>query len=134
MLLNLLFVALGGAFGSMARFLSTESILQLTRCINSPISRFPWPVFIVNISGSLLAGILYFFIIRNFSNFDPHLRNFLLVGFLGGFTTFSAFSLDFFRLATAGQYLQAFTYAISSVVLAIAATFFGFYLTKIIFS
>ncbi len=134
MLLNILCVALGGATGSVARFLSSEYLLQALRCINSPLSRFPWPTLCVNVFGSLLAGILYFFVIKNFDNFDPRLKNFLLAGFLGGFTTFSAFSLDFFRLATAGQYLQAFTYATSSFTLAIAATFFGFYLAKIIFS
>lgn len=82
----------------------------------------------------MLAGILYYFVIKNFDNFDPRLKNFLLVGFLGGFTTFSAFSLDFFRLATAGQYSQAAIYAISSVLLSILALFFGFYSTKLIFS
>ncbi len=82
----------------------------------------------------MLAGIAYYFVIKNFDNFDPRLKQFLFAGFFGGFTTFSAFSLDFFRLTTAGQYSQAFIYAAASVSLAILALFFGFYTTKLIFN
>jgi len=128
--MNLFLIAIGGALGSITRYLSCEAISGMS--IFS--SRFPWGVFLVNIIGSLLAGILYFFVIRNFDSFDPRLKNFLLAGFLGGFTTFSAFSLDFFRLTQAGQYSQAFTYAIASVVLAISALFFGYYSSKLIFA
>ncbi len=127
---NILLIAIGGALGSVARYLSSEAILK----INISLTKFPWSTFFVNVAGSMLAGILYYFVIKNFDNFDPRLKNFLLVGFLGGFTTFSAFSLDFFRLATAGQYSQAAIYAISSVLLSILALFFGFYSTKLIFS
>jgi fluoride exporter len=128
--MNLLIIAIGGALGSVARYLSTEIINKFVRLGTS----FPIGTFFVNISGSLLAGIIYYFIIKNFDNFDPRLKLFLVTGFLGGFTTFSAFSLDFFRLATAGQYIQAATYAATSVILSILAVFFGFYLAKIIFS
>jgi CrcB protein len=128
--MNLLLIALGGALGSVARYLSCEAITKLT--ISS--AKFPWGTFLVNIIGSLLAGILYYFVIKNFDSFDPRLKNFLLAGFLGGFTTFSAFSLDFFRLTQAGQYSQAFVFAITSVVLAISALFFGYYSSKLIFS
>ena len=130
-MLNLLLIATGGALGSVARYLSCEIITNLSR---SSFAKFPWGTFFVNIAGSMIAGIIYYFIIRNFDNFDLRLKNFLLVGFLGGFTTFSAFSLDFFRLFSAGQYPQALFYAISSVTLAILALFFGFYSTKLIFS
>jgi CrcB protein len=128
--MNLLLIALGGGLGSVARFLSSNLIIK----IFAAAGKFPIATFSVNIIGSLLAGILYFFIIKNFNNFDPRLKNFLLVGFLGGFTTFSSFSLDFFRLTSAGQNLQAVAYAISSVTLAILALFFGFYLSKLLFS
>jgi hypothetical protein len=65
----------------------------------------------------MIAGILYYFVIKNFDNFDPRLKAFLFAGFLGGFTTFSAFSLDFFRLTSAGQYSQALLYAFASVAI-----------------
>lgn len=128
--MNLLFVAIGGALGSLARYLSSESITNLVK--NSAMAKFPLGVFAVNVIGSFAAGMLYYLVIRSFDNFDPRLKNFIFAGFLGGFTTFSAFSLDAFRLITAGQYLQAFVYAFSSVSLAILALFFGFYLMKLI--
>jgi CrcB protein len=109
-------------------------VIQLIKFNDSALAKFPWTTFFVNVVGSLIAGILYFFVIKNIDNFDPRLKNFLFVGFLGGFTTFSAFSLDFFRLATAGQYSQALIYALASVTISILALFFGFYSTKLIFS
>lgn len=128
--MNLFLIALGGGLGSIARYLSSEAITRIT--ISS--AKFPWGTFFVNVLGSFIAGILYYFVIKNFDSFDPRLKHFLFAGFLGGFTTFSAFSLDFFRLTTAGQYLQASAYVIASVVLAILALFFGFYSSKLIFS
>lgn len=132
--MNLFLIALGGALGSVARYISLELVLKILQSSQNTISRFPWGTLFVNVFGSFLAGILYYFIIRNFNNFDPKIKNFLLIGFLGGFTTFSSFSLDFFRLASAAQYSQAFAYAFISCVAAISALFFGFYLTKIIYS
>ncbi len=132
--MNILLIAIGGALGSVARYLSSEMVIQLIKFNDSALAKFPWTTFFVNVVGSLIAGILYFFVIKNFDNFDPRLKNFLFVGFLGGFTTFSAFSLDFFRLATAGQYSQALLYALASVTISILALFFGFYSTKLIFS
>jgi CrcB protein len=132
--MNLLLIAIGGALGSVARHLSSEIIIFYFSRAQNFQQNFPWGTFLVNVFGSMLAGILYYFVIKNFDNFDPRLKNFLFVGFLGGFTTFSAFSLDFFRLATAGQYPQALAYAIASVTLSILALFFGFYSMKLIFS
>jgi CrcB protein len=132
-MLNLALIAIGGALGSILRYLSSEIFTNLSR-VQQLSSQFPMATFFVNAAGSLLAGIIYYFVIRNFDSFDVRLKNFLFVGFLGGFTTFSAFSLDFFRLFTAGQYPQAFIYVVSSVTLSILALFFGFYSMKIIFS
>lgn len=131
--MNILLIAIGGALGSVLRYLSFEIVANFSRAQGLP-QHFPWGTLFVNVVGSMIAGVLYYFAIKNFDNFDPRLKNFLFAGFLGGFTTFSAFSLDFFRLATAGQYSQALVYAISSVVLSILALFFGFYSTKLIFS
>lgn len=128
---NILFIAIGGALGSVVRYLSCEQIIRLIR--NSQYAHFPFHTLIVNVVGSMLAGILYFFIIKNFDNFDERLKVFLSVGFLGGFTTFSAFSLDFMRLFMANQHFLAISYALTSVLLSILAVFFGFYLMKIIF-
>lgn len=129
--MNIILIAIGGALGSVMRYLSSEFIVRLSRQLNFACN-FPWGTFFVNVLGSMIAGVVYYFVIKNFNNFDLRFKNFLIVGFLGGFTTFSAFSLDVFRLTTAGQYLQAVAYVSSSVLLAILALFFGFYATKII--
>ena len=128
-MLNILLIALGGALGSVSRYLTLHLTIHSLRGYN-----FPWSTILVNVLGSLFAGILYYFVIKNFDNFDPKLKNFLMVGFLGGYTTFSAFCLDFFRLTQAGQIAMACVYAITSVIISILALFFGFYLMKIIFA
>ena len=130
-MLNIIIIAFGGACGAVSRYLLSNLITfsNLSRAQN-----FPYATFIINISGSFLAGVLYYFMIRNSNSFDVQIKNFLLVGFLGGYTTFSAFSLDFFRLFSANQASLAFIYAFSSMLLAILALFFGFYLMKVIFS
>ena len=96
----------------------------------SNYAAFPFATIFVNILGSFLAGILYYFVIKNFDSFNVEYRNFLMFGFLGAFTTFSAFSLDFFRLFQAGSYGLAISYVVLSVVLAILAVFLGYYLMK----
>lgn len=133
-LYNILAIALGGALGSLARFFVSEFFVKISKSFAVGFSRFPLGTFSVNAIGCFFAGVLYFFIIRNFDQFNSNIKNFLSVGFLGGFTTFSAFALDFFRLSISGQHLQAFSYAILSVIISILALFFGFYLTKIFLS
>ncbi len=132
--MNLLLIAVGGALGSVSRFLLSDFITKFVRESNVALTKFPWATLGINVIGSILAGILYYFLIRNFNNINPNLKSFALIGFLGGFTTFSTFSLDFFRLITAGQHIYAVTYAVISMILAIIAVFFGFYLMKIFFS
>ncbi len=128
--MNILLIGLGGALGAILRYLTSEAITKNF----TAATRFPLATFFVNVFGCFIAGIIYYFIIKNFDGIDAKLKSFLLVGLLGGYTTFSAFSLDFFRLATAGQNLQALVYAVSSMVMTILALFFGFYCTKLLFS
>ncbi|GDX36311.1 putative fluoride ion transporter CrcB [Alphaproteobacteria bacterium] len=130
MLNNILLIALGSALGGVLRFLNYEFFNFLAKNNSLISNKFPFATLSVNVIGSLLAGILYFFIIKNFENFSPLLKNFLMIGFLGGFTTFSAFSLDFFRLIQANQISYAIIYAISSVFISLIAVFLGFYLMK----
>ena len=127
--MNILLIASGGAVGAVLRYFAFEIFAKLLR--GSNFAHFPFATIFVNVLGSMLAGIFYYFIIKNFDNFDPRLKNFIMMGILGGFTTFSAFSLDFFRLFNASQISLALIYALSSVLLSILAIFFGFYLAKI---
>jgi CrcB protein len=143
---NLLAIFLGGGLGSFLRYLSYQATFRLIKISTNYSSinqfsleklswiQFPWATFLVNILGSFIAGIIYFFIIKNFDNFSELWKNFLIIGLLGGFTTFSAFSLDFFRLFSANQFFLAFIYAFSSVFISLILVFLGFYLTKLIFS
>ncbi len=131
--MNLFIIAAGGALGSLVRYIFFEAILKITKSWQI-FTSFPLGTAFVNILGSLIAGIIFYISIQNFESFDPRLKLFLFTGFLGGFTTFSAFSLDFLRLTLAGQYINAALYAAISVSLSIAAVFFGFYLAKILFS
>jgi len=132
-ILNISAIIFGGALGSLSRYILSEFITNFIKFNYINFSRFPWGTFAVNVLGSLIAGFIYFLIIRNFDNFNFYLKNFLLIGFLGGFTTFSALSLDFLRLSISGNYLQAFSYIFLSLFLSILAVFFGFFLAKIIF-
>lgn len=85
---------------------------------------FPYGTLIVNVVGSLAMGIIAgYFLLR--TGFPQHLRLFMTTGVLGGFTTFSAFSLDAALLIERHGYWQAAGYVVSSVVASIAALFIG---------
>ena len=124
--MNLFLVAIGGAFGACSRYLMIEIITLLHKG-----SSFPWGTILVNIIGSFLMGVLHFFLTNHLNSLTPQMRLLLATGILGGFTTFSSFSLDTFRLISAGQFTTAFTYIFSSVIFSILAIFFGFYYTTV---
>ena len=118
----ILAVGSGGFAGSVLRFLVYRYLE------NHDSSGLPWGTLAVNIIGSFLAGIL--FGISEKTNLIPEtLSMFLLVGFCGGFTTFSAFALDNIRLFQAGAYLQNFVNIASTLLLGILAIFTGHFLT-----
>jgi fluoride exporter len=112
-----LLIAVGGAAGSVLRYL-IGGAMQRTSA-----SGFPVGTMFVNISGCFLIGVL----LRQFLNMQvsPELRAFLIVGFCGGFTTFSTFSAETLGLIEGGEYGRATGYVILSVVLCLAATFAG---------
>ena len=117
MLLYLL-VALGGAIGAMLRFtvvrFSVEHIHPL----------LPWGTFIVNVAGSLLMGFLATIFVTRW-HLPASLQYALLAGLLGGFTTFSSFSLESLRLVEQGNWLHAIIYMLGSVILCIVACALG---------
>jgi CrcB protein len=114
-------VALGGAIGAALRYLTNVGALRLFG------PGFPVATLVVNVAGSFLMGVLVVVLARKGGN---HLAPFLMTGILGGFTTFSAFSLDALTLWERGQTLTAFTYVAASVILSLAAIAAGLALAR----
>ena len=114
----LLLAAAGGALGAGARHLVNVAFGRLLG------SSFPWHTVFVNVAGSLAMGVLIACLALRFSG-SLDARTFLATGILGGFTTFSAFSLDFANLVERGDWGAAAAYAGGSVVMSIAALFLG---------
>lgn len=120
---NLLIVAAGGAIGAALRYVSNNASAWLLG------TAFPWGTFLINVAGSLAMGLLAGWLARRGAQ-GTELRLFLATGVLGGFTTFSAFSLDFATVWQRGEHVQAMAYAAGSVVLSLAAVFAGLALMR----
>ena len=116
--MHVFLVAIGGAVGSVCRYLVGVVAMRLFG------PAFPWGTFAVNLAGSFAIGLLTELIARRF-NASMELRVLLVTGFLGGFTTFSSFSLDTVVLYERGAFMLAAAYVVASVVLSLAATFAG---------
>jgi CrcB protein len=95
-------------------------------------TQFPWHTLSINVLGSLLIAILYV-ISTEKQIINESIAIGLIVGFLGGFTTFSAYSLETFRLFDSGMITQALVYAIASPIGGILAAFIGIVLTRKVF-
>lgn len=119
-------IALGGAVGAVLRFVLSYWIQARTEA-----SFFPWGVLTVNILGCLLMGILFGVLVEHF-NCGPVLRAGIFIGILGGFTTFSSFSIDCITLLFSGAYSMAALYILLSVAGCILATALGLSLVRII--
>lgn len=122
-MMHLFYVALGGAAGASLRHLSGLAFLRLFG------PGFPWGTMFVNIAGSFAMGLLIAWLSRR-TGTPAEWRLFLATGLLGGFTTFSAFSLDVATLWERGDQLAAFWYVAASVLLSIAAIFAGLTLMR----
>ena len=119
----ILLVAIGGALGSVARYLVSVYSAQLFGLT------FPWGTLTVNVVGSFAMGLLAAFAAIRLS-MPNELRVFLATGVLGGFTTFSAFSLDFAVLFERKDYALTAIYVVSSVGLSLMALFAGLWLIR----
>lgn len=121
MILTLFQVALGGAIGACLRFGAVHTMVRVTG------PGFPLGVLCVNVLGSFLMGVIMILAIqRDIAWLNP----FLMVGILGGFTTFSTFSMEAFTLFERGQFAAAGTYVGLSVVLSLAAFTLGVWLSR----
>ncbi|MES2196205.1 MAG: fluoride efflux transporter CrcB [Pseudomonadota bacterium] len=120
---NYLLVFLGGGIGASLRH--TVNMLS-ARGLGTA---FPWGTFIINISGSLVMGLIAGYLAFKGGASQPW-RLFLMTGILGGYTTFSAFSLDAALLYERGEIASALVYVLGSVVLSIAGLFAGLALVR----
>ena len=118
MIRNFLLVALGGAGGSVLRYMLSN--------INTS---FPWGTFAVNILGSLLIGLLVGFVSKGV--LSPEMKLLLVTGFCGGFTTFSTFANESFSMMKAGDVLLTALYVGASVIIGILAVWGGMTLSNI---
>jgi fluoride exporter len=119
---SILLVMAGGGIGAVLRF-------QMGRMLVSTPPAWPWGTFVANVLGGFMMGVLAAWLIR-VGQAGETMRLLIGVGLLGGFTTFSAFSLDMMRMIEGGAVGLALVYALASVVLALLALFAGLALTK----
>ncbi len=116
-------LGLAGALGAMARFGLNYWMMQWFG------REFPWGIFSINILGSFLIGFLGVFLLSKL-HWDEPLRIVVLTGFLGAFTTFSAFSIDALTLLERGTWLLAMFYIVGSVTFALLAARGGMLLAE----
>ena len=118
---RLLIVAAGGALGAVARY-------GVGRWL--PATGWPWPTLTANVAGGLLMGLLAGWLAFRGGAQGETIRLFAAIGLLGGFTTFSAFSLETALMIEKRQFALASGYVAASVVLSIAALFLGLMIAR----
>ena len=119
---NLIAVFLGGGLGAISRY-ALSLLLPLTKA-----NAFPWATFSANIAASIILGLLVGISLR--SELDHRTQLFLMVGFCGGFSTFSTFSKEVFTLFEQEAYTLGITYALSSVVVCVFAVALGYWISN----
>ncbi|UJW73901.1 fluoride efflux transporter CrcB [Rhizobium sp. SL42] len=120
---HVVLVAIGGAIGSALRYLTGIAALRMMG------PNFPWGTLTVNVVGSFAIGILSHVIMARFGASEA-LRLLMITGVLGGFTTFSAFTLDAIVLAERGAVVMPLVYVLASVTLSIGAALLGLGLAR----
>jgi CrcB protein len=120
-----LLVGIGGALGSIARYLSGVAVGRVWP------SSFPLATMLINITGSLIMGLFIGWLARTTPAWQADARLFFAVGVLGGFTTLSSFSLDTVVLLERGEVAQAAVYVTVSIAVSIVALFVGLWLMRL---
>jgi CrcB protein len=118
-----LYAALGGGVGAALRFLVSSKVTHILG------AAFPYGTMVVNVLGSFIMGALVEWLVKTLPH-SNELRTFLAVGLLGGFTTFSAFSLDAVGLYDQGNMASLLVYVVGSVLFAIIALVAGMWLMR----
>ena len=120
---KIVFVGLGGALGSVARYLINISPLA------NVFDRFPFPTFFINVTGSFLIGFLLI-VLTDRVTVSESLRMAIIVGFLGAFTTFSTFEMEIYGLMKDRFFTTAFLYLLLSVALGFVGLMAGVRLAR----
>ena len=123
--MTLLMIALGGALGSVARYLTVEGAARLLG------TGFPSGTMVVNVIGSFLMGVAVAILVDRMGQEPSRWVPLVTTGFLGGFTTFSAFSLDAYLLLEDGRAGAMLTYALASVILSLIGLAAGITLARV---
>ena len=122
----LLVVGLGGAFGAMARYLATDWVRAIAG------DSFPWGTLAVNVTGSFALGFALVWLQSQAPS--GQLRQFVAIGFLGSFTTFSTFSYETVALVRSSEIARAGAYALGSMGVGVAAVLLGAALAGLVFA
>lgn len=116
---NILLIFLGAGLGGVLRYGVSSGVHSLLG------KQFPYGTLFVNVSGCFLMGFLFVLIMDRFDGIGPQLRSLLLIGLLGGYTTFSSFSIETINLIENGQWLGASMNIFLSTMLCIVAAWVG---------
>jgi len=120
----MLLIAFGGAIGCVLRYLVSSNVYRF-------VGRdFPYGTLVVNALGSLLVGFLFVLLIEYVDSIADQFRSLLIVGFLGGFTTFSSFSLETINLIESGDWPRALMNIVISVSVCLGLTWMGILLGR----
>lgn len=123
MLKTILYIAIGGAIGSVLRFLIAVLVSKFWS------NNFPLATFIANVIGCFLIGLFIGILAKN-NLAESTIKWFLVTGFCGGFTTFSAFGIENYNLFQSNNALMAFGYIALSIILGLFAVWFGLFVSK----
>jgi CrcB protein len=125
-MIKLLMVGMGGFAGSICRYMISDISHRL---FNDPF--FPYGTLTVNVVGCLLIGLLGG-LSESRHLFTPEIRALVLIGFLGGFTTFSTFGYEIFTFARDGQFVSALTNLLLHLILGFGSVWLGFSISKVV--
>ncbi len=117
---EIVLVFFGAGIGGVLRFVLGSLVYSVTG------RNFPYGTLVINLSGSFIMGFLFVLITQRYTNLAPYLIAFMLVGILGGYTTFSSFSIETLRLFQDGKIAYAFTNVLVSTIGGILLAWVGY--------